>query len=180
MGTLTGPRGLVVACVTDRRLLWSAVSAPAECSSLDANTRGLQLTTLAACHCRVRPAPLRPLTRVSAYSVSVGRFCGLCGWRPLLTDDSTGSHLLLSPPRAIWGAGTAQDRKKATLTTCSSPTHVPPRLLHDGAGAPPLCGRCVLKTSFLLIRFKKNPAKYDAFGPNHGGAFRPFDCGRTT
>jgi hypothetical protein len=22
-------------------------------------------------------------------------------------------------------------------------------------------------------------AKYDAFGPNHGGAFRPFDCGRT-
>ena len=21
-------------------------------------------------------------------------------------------------------------------------------------------------------------AKYDAFGPNHGGAFRPFDCGR--
>jgi hypothetical protein len=23
-------------------------------------------------------------------------------------------------------------------------------------------------------------AKYDAFGPNHGGAFRPFDCGRTT
>jgi hypothetical protein len=37
----------------------------------------------------------------------------------------------------------------------------------------------VLKTSFLLIRFKKNPAKYDAFGPNHGGAFRPFDCGRT-
>ena len=21
--------------------------------------------------------------------------------------------------------------------------------------------------------------KYDAFGPNHGGAFRPFDCGRT-
>ena len=20
---------------------------------------------------------------------------------------------------------------------------------------------------------------YDAFGPNHGGAFRPFDCGRT-
>jgi hypothetical protein len=64
------------------------------------------------------------LTRVSAYSVSVGRFCGLCGWRPLLTDDSTGSHLLLSPPRAIWGAGTAQDRKKVTLTTCSSPTHV--------------------------------------------------------
>ena len=112
LGTLTGPRGLVVACVTDRRLLWSAVSAPAECSSLDANTRGLQLTTLAACHCRVRPAPLRPLTRVSAYSVSVGRFCGLCGWRPLLTDDSTGSHLLLSPPRAIWGAGTAQDRKR--------------------------------------------------------------------
>ena len=23
-------------------------------------------------------------------------------------------------------------------------------------------------------------AKYVAFGPNHGGAFRPFDCGRTT
>ena len=22
-------------------------------------------------------------------------------------------------------------------------------------------------------------AKYDVFGPNHGGAFRPFDCGRT-
>ena len=22
-------------------------------------------------------------------------------------------------------------------------------------------------------------AKYDAFGPNHDGAFRPFDCGRT-
>jgi hypothetical protein len=22
-------------------------------------------------------------------------------------------------------------------------------------------------------------AKYDAFGPNHGGASRPFDCGRT-
>jgi hypothetical protein len=22
-------------------------------------------------------------------------------------------------------------------------------------------------------------AKYDAFGPNHGGAFRPFDCGRS-
>ena len=44
MGTLTGPRGLVVACVTDRRLLWSAVSAPAERSSLDANTRDLQLT----------------------------------------------------------------------------------------------------------------------------------------
>jgi hypothetical protein len=22
-------------------------------------------------------------------------------------------------------------------------------------------------------------AKYDAFGPNHGGAFCPFDCGRT-
>ena len=22
-------------------------------------------------------------------------------------------------------------------------------------------------------------AMYDAFGPNHGGAFRPFDCGRT-
>ena len=22
-------------------------------------------------------------------------------------------------------------------------------------------------------------AKYDAFGPNHGSAFRPFDCGRT-
>ena len=22
-------------------------------------------------------------------------------------------------------------------------------------------------------------AKHDAFGPNHGGAFRPFDCGRT-
>jgi hypothetical protein len=21
--------------------------------------------------------------------------------------------------------------------------------------------------------------KYDAFGPNHGGAFRPFVCGRT-
>jgi hypothetical protein len=21
--------------------------------------------------------------------------------------------------------------------------------------------------------------KYDAFGPNHGGGFRPFDCGRT-
>ena len=21
--------------------------------------------------------------------------------------------------------------------------------------------------------------KYNAFGPNHGGAFRPFDCGRT-
>ena len=21
-------------------------------------------------------------------------------------------------------------------------------------------------------------AKYDAFGPNHGGPFRPFDCGR--
>ena len=125
LGTLTGPRGLVVACVTDRRLLWGAVSTPAECSSLDANTRDLQLTTLTACHCRVRPAPPRPLTRVSAYSVSVWRFCGLCGWRPLLTDGSTGSHLLLSPPRAIWGAGTAQGKKKP-LTTCSSPTHVPP------------------------------------------------------
>ena len=26
---------------------------------------------------------------------------------------------------------------------------------------------------------QRQPNKYDAFGPNHGGAFRPFDCGRT-
>ena len=162
LGTLTGPRGLVVACVTGRRLLWSAVSTPAECSSLDANTRDLQLTTLAACHCRVRPAPPRPLTRVSAYSVSVWRFCGLCGWRPLLTDGSTGSHLLLSPPRAIWGAGTAQG-KKSHLDYVLHADPCTSRLLHDDAGAPPLCGRVVpdLRLSAPLPRY----ALYSGFRP---------------
>jgi hypothetical protein len=29
-----------------------------------------------------------------------------------------------------------------------------------------------------LKRATAEAAKYDAFGPNHGGAFRPFDCGR--
>ena len=45
LGTLTGPRGLVVVCGTGRRLPWGAVSASAERSSLDANTRDHQLTT---------------------------------------------------------------------------------------------------------------------------------------
>ena len=28
-------------------------------------------------------------------------------------------------------------------------------------------------------RRRRRSKNYDAFGPNHGGAFRPFDCGRT-
>jgi hypothetical protein len=31
-----------------------------------------------------------------------------------------------------------------------------------------------------VVKKTAEAAKYDAFGPNHGGAFRPFDCGRTT
>ena len=33
----------------------------------------------------------------------------------------------------------------------------------------------------MVVRSEKTAEaakKYDAFGPNHGGAFRPFDCGR--
>jgi hypothetical protein len=48
---------------------------------------------------------------------------------------------------------------------------------------------CLLPNTHVCIgkehgHFTKNggedaeAAKYDAFGPNHGGAFRPFDCGR--
>ena len=32
-------------------------------------------------------------------------------------------------------------------------------------------------SSFVSMKTAE-AVKYDAFGPNHGGAFRPFDCGR--
>ena len=146
LGTLTGPRGLVVACVTDRRLLWGAVSAPAERSSLDANSRDLQLTTLAACHCRVRPAPPRPLTRVPAYSVSVGRFCGRVAgdhFLPMIRQDHTYSSHLHGPS----GVQALLKVKKVGSSHLDYVLLVSPhtsRLLHDDAGAPPLCGRVVL------------------------------------
>ena len=34
-------------------------------------------------------------------------------------------------------------------------------------------------TTHWTLSLSTEAAKYDAFGPNHGGAFRPFDCGRT-
>ena len=37
------------------------------------------------------------------------------------------------------------------------------------------------KKTLLVVRSGDYSKEYDydAFGPNHGGAFRPFDCGRT-
>ena len=146
LGTLTGPRGLVVACGTDRRLLWGAVSAPAERSSLDAKTRGLQLTTLTACHCRVRPAPPRPLTRVPAYSASVRRFCGRVAvdhFLPMVRPDRTYSSHLHGPSgvQALLKVKKIGSSHLDYVLLVSPPTS---RLLHDDAGAPPLCGRVVL------------------------------------
>jgi hypothetical protein len=50
---------------------------------------------------------------------------------------------------------------------------------------PPTLQRPIFARTENPMRDKKRKktaeaAKYDAFGPNHGGAFRPFDCGRTT
>lgn len=147
LGTLTGPRGLVVACVNR--------SPAAVGRSLGAGGAFIPRCKFArpSAHdpgCLPLPCPPGAAPTLDARSRVLGVGWALlwaCGWRPLPTDDSTGSHLLLPPPRAIWGAGTAQGKKKVGSSHLDYVLLVSPhtsRLLHDDAGAPPLCGRVVL------------------------------------